>query len=37
VTRAAAHAVLTGAEAITSNLIEETGFTRPSDRRRVAI
>ena len=37
VTRAAAHAVLTGAEAITSKLIEETGFTRPSDRRRVAI
>ena len=37
VTRAAARAVTSGAEAITPRLLDETGFTRPSDRRRVAI
>ncbi len=37
ITRAAAKAVMTGAEAITPRLIDEAGFTRPSDRRRVAI
>jgi hypothetical protein len=37
VTRAAAIAVLSGAEAITPKLLDEAGFTRPSDRRRVAI
>ena len=37
VTRAAAKAVISGAEAITPRLLDEAGFTRPSDRRRVAI
>ena len=37
VTRAAARAVTSGAEAITPRLLDEAGFTRPSDRRRVAI
>lgn len=37
VTRAAVLAVTSGAEAITPALLSETGFTRPSDRRRVAL
>lgn len=37
VTRAAVRAVMTGAEAITPKLLDEAGFTRPSDRRRVAV
>jgi type II secretory pathway predicted ATPase ExeA len=35
VTRAAAEAVRSGSEAITPRLIEKSGFTSPSDRRRV--
>ena len=37
VTRAAVDAVLSGSEAISPRLIEKSGFTSPSDRRRVAI
>jgi DNA polymerase III delta prime subunit len=37
VTRAAVIAVLSGADVITAKLLDEAGFTRPSDRRRVAI
>lgn len=37
ITRAAVLAVTSGAEAITPRLLSETGFTRPSDRRRVAL
>ena len=37
VTRAAAQAVLSGAEAISPAVIEAAGFTTPSDRRRVAV
>lgn len=37
VTRAAARAVTTGAEAITAKLIDETGFISPTQRRRVAV
>lgn len=37
VTRAAVDAVLSGSEAISLRLIEKSGFTSPSDRRRVAI
>ncbi|MDF2119159.1 TniB family NTP-binding protein [Roseiarcaceae bacterium H3SJ34-1] len=37
VTSAAAHAVLSGAEAISPHMIEKGGFIAPSERRRVAI
>ena len=37
VTRAAVRAVMTGAEAITAKLIDETGFISPTQRRRVAV
>jgi hypothetical protein len=37
VTRAAVRAVISGSEAITSQLIDETGFIAPSERRRVAV
>lgn len=37
VTRAAARAVTSGSETITAKLIDETGFTSPSQRRRVAV
>ena len=37
VTRAAVRAVTCGCEAITSELIDETGFIAPSERRRVAV
>lgn len=37
VTRAAARAVMQGVEAITPKLLDEAGFMRPSDRRRVAV
>ena len=37
VTRAAVRAVMTGAEAITAKLIDETGFISPTQRRRAAI
>jgi type II secretory pathway predicted ATPase ExeA len=37
VTRAAARAVSSGSESITAKLIDETGFTSPSQRRRVAV
>jgi Bacterial TniB protein len=37
VTRAAVRAVMLGVEAITPKLLDEAGFMRPSDRRRVAI
>jgi len=37
VTRAAVRAVVTGAEAITAKLIDETGFISPTQRRRVAV
>jgi hypothetical protein len=37
VTRAAVRAVSTGTEAITTKLIDETGFVSPSQRRRVAV
>jgi hypothetical protein len=37
VTRAAVHAVKTGAEHISPKMIESTGFLSPSQRRRVAI
>jgi hypothetical protein len=37
VTRAAAAAVLSGAEAISPRLIEKSGFMPPSGRRRVAV
>lgn len=37
VTRAAVRAVISGSEAITAKLIDETGFTSPSQRRRVAV
>jgi type II secretory pathway predicted ATPase ExeA len=37
VTRAAARAVMQGVEAITPKLLNEAGFMRPSDRRRVAV
>lgn len=36
-TRAAVHAVTTGTEAITVEMIEECGFLSPSERRRVAL
>jgi hypothetical protein len=37
VTRAAVRAVMTGAEAITAKLIDETGLISPTQRRRVAV
>jgi len=37
VTRAAAEAVLTGAESISPRMVEKSDFTAPSDRRRVAL
>ncbi len=37
ITRAAVHAVMTGTEAITAKLIDETGFISPTQRRRVAV
>lgn len=37
VTRAAVRAVMTGVEAITAKLIDETGFISPTQRRRVAV
>lgn len=37
VTRAAVRAVISGSEAITAKLMDETGFTSPSQRRRVAV
>lgn len=37
VTRAAAEAVLTGAESISPRMVERSDFTAPSDRRRVAL
>jgi hypothetical protein len=37
VTRAAARAVMQGGETITPKLLNEAGFMRPSDRRRVAV
>lgn len=37
VTRVAVRAVMTGAEAITAKLIDETGFISPTQRRRVAV
>jgi hypothetical protein len=37
VTRAAVRAVMTGAEAISAKLIDETGFISPTQRRRVAV
>jgi type II secretory pathway predicted ATPase ExeA len=37
VTRAAVRAVMQGGEAITPKLLDEAGFLRPSDRRRVAV
>jgi hypothetical protein len=37
VTRAAVRAINAGSECITTKLIEETGFTTPSQRRRVAV
>lgn len=37
VVRAAVRAVDTGAEAISTRMIEDTGFIRPSERRRVAV
>jgi Bacterial TniB protein len=36
-TKAAVHAVITGTEAITVEMIEECGFLSPSERRRVAL
>jgi hypothetical protein len=36
-TRAAVRAVTTGAEAISANILDETGFISPSQRRRVAV
>jgi len=37
VTRAAIRAITTGAEAITPQVLEETGFTSPRERRRIAL
>jgi hypothetical protein len=37
ITRAAARAVTSGSEAISADLIDETGFIAPSKRRRVAV
>lgn len=37
VTRAAVHAVISGKEAISADLIDQTGFIAPSQRRRVAV
>lgn len=37
ITRAAVRAVMTGAEAITAKLIDDTGFISPTQRRRVAV
>ncbi len=37
ITRAAVRAVMTGTEAITAKLIDETGFISPTQRRRVAV
>jgi hypothetical protein len=37
ITRAAVRAVSSGKEAITADLIDQTGFIAPSQRRRVAV
>jgi hypothetical protein len=37
VTRAAVHAVNSGTESITMKLLDEIGFTSPTQRRRVAV